>query len=93
MDETPGKAGHKEKGQIPKSLVLAGVWRTKGSNLYSVANPLYTTHQAITDFKGVLLTNGYGVYDNYCKKHPEITQAQCWVHCRNSSCQFVDNPL
>ena len=32
----------------------------------------------VKGFKGVLLTDGYGV----CKKHPEITQAQCWVHCR-----------
>lgn len=36
----------------------------------------------LKNFKGVLFTDGYGVYDSYCKKHPEITQAQCWVHCR-----------
>ena len=36
----------------------------------------------LKDFKGVLLTDGYGVYDSYCKKHSDITQAQRWVHTR-----------
>ena len=83
MDETPGKAGRKEKGKMQK----AWFWPVYGEQdevAFTLSLTRSTRHIAplLKNFKGVLLTDGYGVYDSYCKKHPEITQAQCWVHCR-----------
>ena len=83
MDETPGKAGRKEKGKMQK----AWFWPAYGEQnevAFTLSLTRSTRHiePLLKDFKGVLLTDGYGVYDSYCKKHPEITQAQCWVHTR-----------
>ena len=83
MDETPGKAGRKEKGKMQKAWFWP-VYGERNEVAFTLSLTRSTRHiePLLKDFKGVLLTDGYGVYDSYCKKHPDITQAQCWVHCR-----------
>ncbi|UYM14924.1 IS66 family transposase [Endozoicomonas euniceicola] len=83
MDETPGKAGRKEKGKMQKAWFWP-VYGEQNEVAFTLSLTRSTRHiePLLKDFKGVLLTDGYGVYDSYCKKHPEITQAQCWVHTR-----------
>lgn len=83
MDETPGKAGRKEKGKMQKAWFWP-VYGERDEVAFTLSLTRSTRHiePLLKDFKGVLLTDGYGVYDSYCKKHPDITQAQCWVHTR-----------
>ncbi|KEQ11544.1 transposase [Endozoicomonas numazuensis] len=83
MDETPGKAGRKEKGKMQKAWFWP-VYGERDEVAFTLSLTRSTRHiePLLKDFEGVLLTDGYGVYDSYCKKHPEITQAQCWVHTR-----------
>jgi transposase len=83
MDETPLKAGRKEKGKMQK----AWFWPVYGEQnevafTFSLTRSTRHIEPLLKDFEGVLLTDGYGVYDSYCKKRPEITLAQCWVHSR-----------
>ena len=83
MDETPSKAGRKEKGKMQKAWFWP-VYGERDEVAFTLSLTRSTQHIAplLKDFKGVLLTDGYGVYDSYCKQHADITQAQCWVHCR-----------
>ncbi|MCW7553975.1 IS66 family transposase [Endozoicomonas gorgoniicola] len=83
MDETPGKAGRKEKGKMQKAWFWP-VYGEQNEVAFTLSLTRSTRHiePLLKDFKGVLLTDCYGVYDSYCKKHPEITQAQCRVHTR-----------
>jgi len=83
MDETPGKAGRKEKGKMQRAWFWP-VYGERDEVAFTLSLTRSTRHiePLLKDFKGVLLTDGYGVYDSYCKKHPDITQAQCWVHTR-----------
>lgn len=83
MDETPAKAGRKEKGKMQKAWFWP-VYGERNEVAFTLSLTRSTRHiePLLKDFEGVLLTDGYGVYDSYCKKHPEITQAQCWVHTR-----------
>jgi len=83
MDETPGKAGRKEKGKMQKAWFWP-VYGERGEVAFTLSLTRSTRHiePLLKDFEGVLLTDGYGVYDSYCKKHPAITQAQCWTHTR-----------
>ena len=83
MDETPGKAGRKEKGKMQKAWFWP-VYGERDEVAFTLSLTRSTRHiePLLKDFKGILLTDGYGVYDSYCKKHPGITQAQCWVHAR-----------
>ena len=83
MDETPGKAGRKEKSKMQKAWFWP-VYGERNEVAFTLSLTRSTRHiePLLKDFEGVLLTDGYGVYDSYCKKHPKITQAQCWVHTR-----------
>ena len=83
MDETPVKAGRKVKGKMQK----AWFWPVYGALdeaafTFSVTRSTRHIEPLLKGFKGILLTDGYGVYDSYCKKHPEVTLAQCWTHSR-----------
>jgi len=83
MDETPIKAGRKQKGKMKSTWfwplygeqdeVVFGWSETRGS--------AYVMQQ-LKDFKGTLLTDGYVAYDCFAKNKPDITLAQCWAHTR-----------
>ena len=83
MDETPGKAGRKEKGKMQKAWFWP-VYGDQNEVAFTLSLTRSTRHiePLLKDFQGVLLTDGYGVYDSYCKKRDDIVLAMCWAHCR-----------
>jgi transposase len=88
MDETPIKAGHKSPGKMKTGYF----WPTYGDK-DEIAFPFATSRaekvvrEVLGSFCGVLLTDGYKVYEKYCEKVPGIVHAQCWAHTRR---KFVD---
>lgn len=42
------------------------------------------------NFKGVLLSDGYQAYLEYCKVHPECSLALCWDHARRNFYKIKD---
>ncbi len=83
MDETPIKAGRKQKGKMHQGWL----WPIYGERdevcfTYSASRGKQHIEDQLKGFEGVLLTDGYGAYDSFAKNKPEITQAQCWAHAR-----------
>jgi transposase len=92
MDETPIKAGRKahpppRRGQMQ----TAYFWPIYGDR-DEIAFPFATTRgasvvrEALQSYVGVLLSDGYRVYDRYAASVNGIVHAQCWSHTRR---QFV----
>ncbi len=83
MDETPIKAGRKQKGKLHQGWLwpLYGQEQEIGFT-YTDSRAAKHIHEILGDFAGVLLSDGYAAYDAYAKAKPEITQAQCWAHTR-----------
>lgn len=84
MDETPIKAGRKQKGKLKQAYF----WP-----IYGQAHEVVFTFsesrgkQHIIDlltrqFKGTLVTDGYAAYARYAEHSDGVTHAQCWVHSR-----------
>jgi len=83
MDETPLKAGRKQKGRMHQGWL----WPLYGQNdeiCFSYASSRGRQHieAQLKGFEGVLLTDGYAAYDSFARNKPQITQAQCWAHAR-----------
>jgi hypothetical protein len=38
--------------------------------------------EQLGEFRGTLVTDGYGAYEKFCKQVQSLTHAQCWVHSR-----------
>lgn len=83
MDETPIKAGRKERGKLKTTYF----WPCYGEHdevLFpwreSRASP--NVKELLGDFRGVLLTDGYAAYGRYAATTEGIVHAQCWAHCR-----------
>lgn len=82
MDETPVKAGIKQKG------VMKTGW------FWAVANPeqvafVYSDtrkHEVVREILGrscqKMITDGYAAYDSYSKSRENFVHAQCWAHVR-----------
>ncbi len=84
MDETPIKAGRKQKGKLKQGYF----WP-----MYGEAHEVVFTYnesrgkQHIIDtlssaYSGTLVTDGYAAYARYAEKTDGVTHAQCWVHAR-----------
>jgi len=88
MDETPIKAGRASPGKLKQGYF----WPIYGDK-DEIAFPFATSRaekvvrEVLGTFCGVLLTDGYKVYEKYCEKVPGIVHAQCWAHTRR---KFVD---
>jgi transposase len=88
MDETPIKAGHKSKGKLQTGYF----WPVYGDQ-DEVIFPFAPTRaervvrEVLGSFCGVLLTDGYKVYDRFARSMADIVHAQCWTHTRR---QFVE---
>jgi transposase len=88
MDETPIKAGHKRKGKLETGYF----WPLYGDQ-DEVAFPFAASRagavvrEALGSFCGVLLTDGYAVYDRFAQTVNRLVHAQCWSHTRR---HFVD---
>jgi transposase len=83
MDETPIKAGHKSKGKLQTGYF----WPIYGDQ-DEIAFPFATTRaervvrEVLGAFCGVLVTDGYKVYDRFVRSGEAIVHAQCWAHAR-----------
>ncbi len=83
MDETPIKAGRKQKGKLKRAYF----WPIYGEQdeicfTFSLSRGIDHVIAQLGDFSGTLVTDGYGAYERFQKKNPELTHAQCWVHGR-----------
>ena len=83
IDETPIKAGRKEKGKMKN----AWFWPLYGEQdevvfTFSTSKSAKHLQPLLKDWQGIMLTDGNPVYDSYCKKRPDVTLAQCWIHAR-----------
>jgi hypothetical protein len=88
MDETPIKAGHKSKG----TLQTGYFWPIYGDQ-DEIAFPFAATRaervvrEVLGSFCGMLVTDGYKVYERFVRSRQTIVHAQCWSHTRR---QFLD---
>jgi transposase len=92
MDETPIKAGRREKGKMR----LSYFWPLYGDRdevAFSFAPTRATSmvHDTLGRFCGVLLSDGYGAYARYARKESEVVHAQCWAHTRRNFVEAEDD--
>jgi transposase len=88
MDETPIKAGHHEKGKLHTGYF----WPVYGEQdeiafPYAASRAQVVVREVLGSFCGVLLTDGYTVYERYAQTVTGLVHAQCWSHCRR---RFVE---
>jgi transposase len=96
MDETPIKAGRRQRPPPARGqMKTAYFWPIYGDK-NEIAFPFAITRgsavvrQTLQEYVGVLLTDGYGVYDRYAEAVNRIVHAQCWSHTRR---HFVEAEL
>lgn len=84
MDETPIKAGRREKGRMRQAYF----WPIYGED-NEVVFPFATSrsHRHVEaflgkSFAGTLVSDGYEAYAAYARHNTEVTHAECWAHCR-----------
>jgi transposase len=88
MDETPIKAGRRGKGKLHTGYF----WPIYGDK-DEIAFPFATSRaqsvvrEALGKFCGILLTDGYIVYDRFAQTVNRLVHAQCWSHTRR---HFLD---
>jgi transposase len=83
MDETPLNAGRREKGKLHRGYL----WPIYGDQdeiafPFSASRGQAVVREALGKFCGVLLTDGYTVYERFAQKTVVILHAQCWSHTR-----------
>ncbi len=84
MDETPIKAGRKQKGKMRQAYL----WPVHGDQNEIVFRYTSTRdHRHVNeilgeDYTGTLLTDGYAAYARYADARDTLTHAQCWSHTR-----------
>jgi transposase len=83
MDETPLKAGRREKGRLHTGYL----WPIYGDQdeiafPFSASRAQAVVREALGSFCGVLLTDGYTVYERFTQQTTAICHAQCWSHTR-----------
>ena len=83
MDETPIKAGRDKPGKMHQSYFWP-IYGDKGEIvfLYSTSHSQQVVSEALGEYSGVLITDGYKVYENYAEQFKKVTHAQCWAHTR-----------
>jgi transposase len=88
MDETGVKAGRRVKGKLHQGYF----WPLYGDKdevafPFAASRAQAVVREALGKFCGVLLTDGYIVYQLFTQKVEGLVHAQCWSHTRR---QFVD---
>lgn len=83
MDETPIRAGRGSKGKMKKGYF----WPVYGDKdeivfPFSPSRGADLVEEVLGGYRGVLLTDGYRVYDRYAEKINDLVHAQCWSHTR-----------
>jgi len=83
MDETPIKAGRRAKGKLHTGYF----WPVYGDQ-DEVAFPFAASRagavvrEALGQFCGILVTDGYIVYERFAQRVNRLVHAQCWAHAR-----------
>jgi transposase len=88
MDETPVKAGRHGKGKLHTGYF----WPIYGDQdeiafPFAASRAQAVVREALGKFCGVLLTDGYLVYERFAQTVNRLVHAQCWSHTRR---HFVD---
>ena len=88
MDETPIKAGRRGKGQLHTGYF----WPVYGDQdeiafPFAASRAGSVVREALGNFCGVLVTDGYKVYERFAQTVNGVVHAQCWAHTRR---QFVE---
>src|SRR6266581_3860364 len=83
MDETPIKAGHKTTGQLQTGYF----WPLYGDKdeiafPFAASRAGSVVREALGSFCGVLVTDGYRVYERFAQTVNGVVHAQCWSHTR-----------
>ena len=83
IDETPIKAGRKEKG----TMRLCWYWPIYGLDdevvfTFSRSRGSQHLHRALNGFDGTILSDGHSAYRSYAKAVTGTVHAQCWTHTR-----------
>ncbi len=83
VDETPIKAGKRDRGGLKTGFFwpLYGD-RSEISFCFSETRGRAFLDKILTGFEGVLLSDGYPVYERFAEASNEIKHAQCWSHAR-----------
>ncbi len=88
MDETPIKAGRKKRSPPQRGKMKTGYfWPLYGDRdeiAFSFANTRgkIVVEELLKNYRGILLTDGYDVYERYAERVNRIIHALCWVHSR-----------
>jgi transposase len=88
MDETPIKAGRHGKGKLHTGYF----WPLYGDQdeiafPFAASRAQAVVREALGKFCGILLTDGYIVYERFAQTVNRLVHAQCWSHTRR---HFVD---
>src|SRR5215831_2359000 len=88
MDETPIKAGRRERGKLHTGYF----WPVYGDQEeiafpFAASRASAVVREALGQFCGVLVTDGYQVYERFAQTVNRLVHAQCWAHTRR---RFVD---
>jgi transposase len=88
MDETPIKAGRQGRGKLHTGYF----WPIYGDQdeiafPFAASRAQTVVREVLGSFCGILLTDGYTVYERYAQTINGLVHAQCWSHCRR---QFVE---
>lgn len=88
MDETPIKAGRKQRPPPHRGeMKTAYFWPICGDRdefafPFAPTRGAKVVREVLKTYVGVLLTDGYAVYDRYQKLVDGVEHAQCWSHAR-----------
>jgi transposase len=84
MDETPIKAGRKQKGKMRQAYFWP-IYGEQNEIHFSYSSTRAHAHVPAMlgdDFEGTLLSDGYEAYANYAAQREKVTHAECWSHTR-----------
>jgi transposase len=84
MDETPIKAGRKQKGKMRQAYFWP-IYNEQDETDFSYSSTRAHSHVPAMlgdDFTGTLLSDGYEAYASYAAQREKVTHAQCWSHTR-----------
>ena len=87
MDETPIKAS-----RLNGKMKTGYFWPIYGDQdeivfLFAPSRAGPVVRDTLESFEGILVSDGYKVYEKYAATIEEVTHAQCWAHTRR---KFVD---
>jgi transposase len=83
MDETPIRAGRKQKGKM-RTAYFWPIYGDRDEVVFPYASTRAHSHVEpfLEGFEGTLLSDGYAAYDVFAEKRAKVCHALCWAHAR-----------